>query len=327
MRRLIDILSSRALFIWLITGWTVYYVTNAVWSKEAFAGFIEALGKNPLVQAPYVIFLLSFLLNIIRVFKERAKKRLVNLLIWMVLPSGIFMFFTGYFLSSTLRHYEQALVGEGEAVSPKWLERKYSVRKMIPSLKNETLETGQAESSIFSFEPKVVLSREGRDFEVGVFPPRNIDGTYYHILNFGLAPGVRLSNSAGVVKEGYLALRILPPGAEDGFELEPYPYRFSLRIAPERVMEKGGVTARVYSLKSPSYNIVILKGDETVFEGGSKEGINFEGFSLSFFEPTYWALLEVVKDPGMPVIIAGLALIALGIPLRLLGLLIRVIRA
>ena len=335
MKKLFSIISSKAFLIWLIAGWTVYYVTNAVWSEEAFAGFIGGLSKNPLLQIPYVAFLLSLALNIVRAARERLKKGFLALALWIVLPLGAFMFFGGYFLSAALRSQAQLLVGEGDTVteglgSP---SGELYAKRISPSLKDEFLDTGEAdtsavesEGSVFAYEPKITLSDRSRDYEVGVFPARRVKGTYYHILNFGLAPGIRLLDAGGeVLKEGYLALRILPPGAEDSFELAPY--RVVVRLSPERVMEKGDAQAKVFSLRSPSYRAEVYRGDERVFEGDSRVGITFDGKRLEFTEPAYWVFLEVVKDPGVPFILSGLALLLLGAILLPLRLIVKVIKA
>lgn len=324
LRKMINLLSSKVFLIWLIAIWVVSYVSYAVWSKEAFAFFMIGLRKNPAIQIPYAVFLLSLLLNIIRGSVSRFKKRgLFYLSLWIILPAGIFVFLAGYFISGTLRQSQWLLIGEGDIVKPAWSDKGYAVRKIIPSLKEETLNT-EMEAGIFAYEPKVILSSREKDFEVGAFPPKKIDGTYYHILNFGLAPSVRLSDKKGLLNEGYTALRILPPPSEDSFEMPAYPYRFSIRLAPERILKKGDLTAKLYSLKSPSYEVVVYKGQDIIFEGSSKEGINFDGLTLTFFDLTYWVLLDIVKNPGIIAIIVGLFLISFGIPLRVIGFVVRV---
>ncbi len=338
VRKAYGLLSSKALLIWLVGGWVVYYVTLAVWSKEAFAGFISGLGKNPLIQAPYIVFLVCLLLNIIRVGlrapsvarplrkgpRAPAQQGLLRLLLWIFLPLGVFLFLTGYFVSATLRKEAQFLVGGGEVVkaSPK---DEYRVKEVIPALDEETFTSAGQEAWVFQYEPRVVLSRGDEDFEVGAFPPKRIRGVYFHILNFGIAPGVRLSEDGSVLQEGYAALRLLPPGSEDDFELPPF-YKVSLRLAPERTIEKGAQSIKLYSLKSPSYETTVYKGQEVLFEGNSKDGIGFEGRTLTFFEPGYWVLLVMVKDPGVMPIVAGIFFILVGIPLVAAGLIIRAVK-
>lgn len=327
MKSVVKLISSKAFLIWLIGGWILYYVTYAVWGKEAFAGFVYSIEKNPVFQGIYVLFLLSLVSNIVRSSIGRAEKGVVHLITWVVLPSGMFLFLCGFFLSASSRDVAQLLAGDGDNIKPKWLARPYAVKKIVPSLKEETLDI-ETDKGIFTREPKIILTRDGKDFEVGAYPPKNIDGTYFHILNFGVAPGVRLMDKTGnVLKEGYMALRVLPPGTEDSFEMPPYPYKVSIRFAPERVIEKGGSSFNVYSLKSPSFHTTVYKGQDMLFEGNSKGGVKFNDLTLAFFEPTYWVILDISKDHGVRVIIAGILLITIGVPLRLFGMALSLRRA
>lgn len=312
LKRVFDIVSSKALLIWLIAGWTLYYVTSAVWSKEAFANFIGGLADNPALQVPYIIFLLSLALNILRVGREKLRAGVFGFALWLLLPLGAFLFFSGYFVSSFARNYEWLLVTEGNDIGPKWQTEKLLAKKLRIPFKEEFMTVEESESPVFSFEPKVILTDMTKDYTVGVYPPRRIKGTYYHILNFGFAPGVRLISPDGnIVEEGYLALKILPPGREDKFEIQHY--RFAVRLAPDRIVRRGDTEAKIFSLKAPSYRVKVYKADEMIFEGDSREGISFDGFRLEFIDLSYWAYMEAVKDPGVPLIVGGLVFLCLGV--------------
>jgi len=326
VRGIYNILSSKTSLIWLITGWVIYYVTNAVWSKEAFANFIGGLSNNPLLQIPYIVFLLSLLLNIIRVGRERLKSGLSGFLLWIFAPIGIFIFLSGYFVSSALRAQEWQLAGEGDSVVAPWQREGLKVLRIDSSLKPEILDIEQEGGSFFAYEPKIVLSDGVKQYTIGVFPPKKIKGTYYHILNFGLGPGIRLLNTEGaVINEGFLALRILPPGAVDSFEIAPY--RFSIRLAPDRFIKKGNTEVKVFSLVNPSYRVSVYKGEELLFEGDSKDKISFDNVRVEFTPPTFWAYLEIVKDPGIGLILLGIGLILLGVISFPIRLIIKIIKA
>lgn len=323
--------SSREFLIWLIGGWLVYYVTTAIWSQEAFAHFISDLGSRRALQVPYVVFLFGLLLNIIRGVGLSVRRRgYVSAFFKVFLPVGILVFLTGFFMSATMRQSSQLLTGEGDQIKPAWVKRGYFLKEIKPALKDETLDTEGELGRVFTHEPQVVLERQGREFNVGVFPPVNIEGTYYHILNFGIAPGVVLRKEDTVdkkgrpvkgelVDEGYMALRILPPGAQDKFRFQDQPYDFSLSIAPGKVVKKGPASVNVYSLKDPLYNVRVYRAGREIFSGNSRDGITFDGLTLTFFKPTYWLILDIARDPGYPVLLAGMLLLALGLPLRLLG--------
>ncbi len=324
LRRVITFLSSPAALFWLGGAWLLYYVTFAVWSKEAFAAFVAGLGNNPLIQAPFVVFLLSAFLNMLRSGAGRYGKGRALLVLWAVLPAGVFIFLLGFFISAVLRQDAWLVVGEGDVLRPGWQEAAYRVEKIRSPLKDEVLDiAGEAgDGLLFQYEPVIVVNTGRERVEVGAFPPGKIGGTYYGILDFGLAPGVRLSKEGRVLEEGYMLQKLLPPGVPDTFEISPFPYRFTLSIAPVRVVEKGSARGKVYNVKNPRYNVSVYKGEKAVFEGGSEGGVSFDGLSLSFFEPVYWVRVQAVKDPGRPLLTAGLALTAVGALLTLLYLVI-----
>jgi hypothetical protein len=323
IRKLAATVSSKGFLLCLVGLWVIYYVTFAVWSKEAFARFVTALNSNPLAQAFFIILLISAFLNLLRASVRRFRESRLMFSLWILLPAGLMVFLTGFFMSAAFRQHEWLVKGDGEIVQPKWQEKPYVVSAIIPSLKDEMLDIDSG-SGIFQYEPKVVLDTEEGMAKVGVFPPRNIGGTYYHVLQFGMAPGIRLLDGEEVLQEGHMLQRILPPGAQDGFSLPPHPYRFFLRIAPDRTVTKGRTKAKVYNIRNPSYVVTVLKGENTIFEGDSRQGVEFDGLSLTFTEPTYWVLIEAAKDPGLAVIVCGVALVAAGAPLMLVFMALRI---
>jgi hypothetical protein len=162
------------------------------------------------------------------------------------------------------------------------------------------------------------MDSSSRTYEIGAFPPDKIDDTYYHILKFGLAPGVSLLERGQVRDESYVVLRILEPGSSDYFEIPSYPYRFLVSMAPERTFQKGKLEASQFNPMKPLYKVRVFKGDREIADGISTEGIFFDDFSLRFFKPKFWMHLEAVKDPGIQVIRLGILLIVIGLPLSLL---------
>lgn len=329
-KRLFDIVSSKGLLLFLLGGWIFFYVTYAVFSKEAFAFFMLGLKEKLYIQLPFAAFIASLGLYSLRRAAELGKSPL-RLALWLPLSIGFVVFLSGALMSAALRQEEKRLVGEGDIYSPPWRQSvSYEVKKIIPGIKDETFKSERSEGGLFSYEPKVVLAGEdldrGREYNVGVFPPRRINGVYYHILQFGLAPGVRIYGGQGLLDEGILALRLLPPGVEDEFRLQSLPHLFRLKIAPERVEKKGESSVAFYNLKRPTYEVEVIKGDETVSEGTSSRAIDFDGaYRLEFDPPGYWVWLEVVEDPGVLPLAAGIFLIALGLPLRVFLLALQIL--
>lgn len=312
--RLARALSSKAFLIWLVGGWILYYVSFAVWSKEAFAGFVGGLGRNPLVIIPYVLFLISLVLNIKRAFRESLKKGVMFSVLRIPLWAGAVVFLTGFLLSAMFRTHLTELVGEGDVIDLPWSKTQLFVYGIEPGLREDTLEM-ETESSVFEYEPKVMLDDGKRQYEVGAFPPKRITGIYYHILDFGIGPGIRLSEGKETLVEGYMAVKLLPPGVVDGFDIPSYPYKISLRIAPDKVIQRGQSTAKLYNFGRLSYDVEVVKGEELIFSGNSKDGVFFDGLTLDFHRPFYWVNLEIARDPGILPVTTGIALISLGAPL------------
>ncbi len=321
----LKILSSKIFLLWLMGGWVIYYVIMAIWTNETFAQFTESLEGNPLAQAPFVLFLACGYLNILRVSQEISGKGKLQLLAWLALPVGALVFLTGLFASIVSRQFEWLIVGQDHVVRPRWSSESYTVASIKPGIKERFLDidigTGKG---IFAYEPKLtIMDGQSKTFEVGAFPPAKVEGAYYHILNFGLAPGIRFSEGGAVKDEGYMPLRILTPGSSDYFEIAPYPYRFLISMEPERILRKGKMKAAEFNIKTPLYKVRVFEGEKVIAEGISKEGIRFNNLALDFFEPTFWFQLEVVRDPGVPIILSGLALMIIGIPLSSLRALMR----
>jgi hypothetical protein len=322
LKQLLTILSSQVFLLWLVGGWIIYYVVSAIWREEAFAGFVSGIGNNIFVQALFIIFLLSGYLNLFRTAKDIFRRGKLNFLSWIILPLGLLLFFTAFFLSILTRETVRSVVGEGNLIKPPWVEKGYRVTRIEPGLKENILDR-ESDTGIFAYEPNMtVIDQSNKTHRIGAFPPSKIYGMYYHILNFGIAPGVRLLEGNTEREKGYMPLRILVLESSDFFEMPPLPYRFLIRMKPEKSILKNGVLASQYNLKEPVYNVRVFKGDTIVTESDSQEKIRFDNFTLEFFTPTFWILLVAVNDPALPILRLGLLLITIGIPLSFIRLIL-----
>jgi len=320
----IRILSSKAFLLWAIGCWILYYVLSAIWLKEAFGSFVSGVQRNLFIQAPFLLFLLSGYLNLIRASKSVFNKGKVQFLLWILLPAGALLFFTGFFLSVYTRQTGQIIIGQGDVIKPPWSAKSYRITGIKPGLREKFLDI-DTERGIFAYEPKLMVADEvsSKESEIGVFPPAKLGDTYYHILSFGLAPGIRFLEGGEMKTEGYMPLKILTPGSGDYFEFPQYPFRFLISMKPEKTFQKGGKYASQFNLKTPFYKVRVFLGEKIIAEGESDKEIHFENFTLQFFEPAYWAQLEAVKDPARPVILYGILLIFAGIPAWLVRFLLR----
>lgn len=322
IRRLFSVLSSAEFLIWIIGGWILLYVSSMIWTEESFAYFIAALRDNMIVQIPFLFFLISGYLNLLRVSVSVSKKNRTLFLASVLLPSGILIFFTGFFVSAATRHFEWVLARTGDVIKPGWSAGAYKVDAIMPGISERFLDIDiESGKGLFKYEPKVrVRDQRAGTFDIGAFPPARIDGSYFHILNFGLAPNISVSEDAVVKGQEYMPLRILGPGSVDTFEIQPLPYKFMLSLEPERTIQKGMVTASEYNLRYPLYRIRVLEGEKVIAEAVTKESLRFRNLEIGFQEPGFWVQLEIVKDSGVPLIIAGLFMATAGIPLFFFGI-------
>lgn len=324
MKRLLEIISlfvnripARMALVWLFAGWLLYYVSLAVWSENAFATYMTTLEKSRAFQAVFLAFALVFALDGVKSFiRRKREKGAFYAAMRAVMPAGIFVFLLGFLMSAAFRHQIMVLTSVRDAVKPPWSDKQYEVVGIDPALKGESLDVDEG-AGIFRREPKMTLSDGKLNYEIGAYPPKRFDGSYFHILDFGIAPGVRIQEQGSPAEEGYIALKILPPGAVDSFEFPPLPYRFELSLAPERIMTKGGGRIRVFNLNVPSYHVRVLRGADVIAEGDSDAEISFDGYGLAFYDPLYWVVLVVVKDPGVPFLVLGICLVSIGLPLSL----------
>jgi len=312
IKGIFNVLSSKAFLLWIIGGWIIYYVSTALWTEEAFANFAAGLEKNLLIQIPYVLFLASGFLNLLRrivaLIKEMKSK---DLLTWIFLPLGILLFFTGFLVSSTTRQMEHILIMEGDIIRPAWGNETYRVVSLNPGVAERSADS-KTGKGIFAYEPKIIIADESSNsFEIGAFPPSRVKGAYYHILNFGIAPGIIVNEGDEKKVDGYMALNIRTLGSSDYFDIPSYPYRVLVSIDSLK-NEKG------YSFKAR-----IFKGEKVISEGDPYKGIRFNNLTLHFFEPVFWVQLSVVKDSGVLIIVSAIFMIAIGVPLSTIRLILR----
>ncbi len=315
------VIKLRRLMVW---AWLIYYLTWSTWSKEAFAGFVSGLGRNIIWQVLFVAFIMLLGIEMIYKFRQRIKKAPFFAFLWFILPAGMIVFLTGFFLSASMRMDTRILTGKEDIFQIPWSQKRFGVMDVKPSIKERFLDIEQeSPSPVFTREPVVLLTDFKDTYRVGVFPPQRIDGTFFHILNFNIAPSIEIRDSSGrVVMKGDLALQILPAGNIDYVILEGLPYRITMKLLPSREIKRGDITAKEYDLNDRFYEIKVFRvknpqeAGTLITEGDSRYPLKFDGYSLNVTGHTYWVLLEVVRDKGVYVIGAGLILVILGILVR-----------
>lgn len=317
-----SIISSNALTVWLVGISIFYYLTVAVWSEEAFATLLSNISSNNAFRALYILFFLNVLFRVLKSARATGTKK-YRAFLKLPVYAGLLLFLLSFFMSLNVRKSKWLLAGEGDVIRFEWMSSSLKVLKIDPALKSDLLRTD--DSIIFDYEPIITLGgREGDVYKIGAFPPKSVKSTYMHILNFGIGPGIELREHGETASKGYMALRLIPFGAVDSFEIKPYPYKFSVRILPNDVIKKGDAAVKNYNLDMPLYEVEIVKGDKMIMKDKSDSTLFFDtGMSIDFFKPSFWVLLEAVYDPWLVWFVAGIIIMLVGTILYPLGVSLR----
>lgn len=308
MASLWQLLRSKALTVWLVGLFLVYYLTMAVWSTEAFGTYINHLSSSNLFRAFYLLFLLNVTIRSVLAVKAALRQPPI-LLLRLPLVAGIVLLLAALFGSLNMRSVMWSPpIGEGDMLDLPWEKTKYRVQSVVPAVKKRSLRT--AASAIFDYEPGATLVDDaGRTLSIGAFPPRRFGSTYLHVLLFGIGPGFEVHRRQELVNRGFVALRLTPFGVVDQFQVDPLSYQFYVSIVPNRVIKRGAETANEYDLERPRYRFEVVKGDAVISRGETEDDIRLEGGDvLRFIPPADWILVQAVHDPFLLWIVVGLGL-------------------
>ena len=310
---IISFLRSRTLTVWLVGLFIAYYLSMAVWVGEAFGRYVIHLSSNNLFRAFYVLFLVNVIFRVFDALRASWRSR-PRFFLQLPLLLGLVLLLISFFLSVNMRKMLWSPpLGRGDVITVPWDSLSYQIVSVVPALEKKALRMNDA--AVFDFEPGITMrGSDGRQYSIGAFPPQRVGTTYFHVLQFGIGPGIELKMKGEIVSKGYVALRLAPFGSVDTFEMPPFPYTFSLSIIPNKVMKKGKETVRDYDLEKPKYRVEIVKGDRIIAQKETDSSVSFDGeMSISFIEPDDWVLLEIVYDPFLSTFVISLAMLALGV--------------
>jgi len=242
-----------------------------------------------------------------------------------MLSAGVLLYAAGFILSIYLRQYDVRLAGAGDMVRFPWDNAAYNVVSIDAGIKDRIVK--DPDVPLLDHEPEVLLRDSlSAVHAIGAYPPAGLGRAYSHILNYGIAPEVRLFKGDAMVANGYMALRLMPPGRSDYFDIQPYPFRFLVYLLPEKMHENVSGRKMIFDLKSPRYMTRVFRGEDVIAEGASDSPLEFEGFSLSYTSPKYWVQLESALDAGIPMMKSGIIMIVLALPVYILAWLVALVR-
>ena len=315
LARIYGTLASPRLLVGLALLWILVYVTVAVWLDEAFAAFVVALGNNPIVQLFYFAFVASLGANLLRMAGNHRSEGALMLLCWAVFPAGLWLYGLGFGLSTVLGLQHWSVVQEGELLELPWQIRPWTMAELRPPFDSEYVEETSS-SLLFGHEPIALFRSGSEEAEVGAFPPSRLGDSDCNLMDFGLAPELRLTREGRTLYEGSIEGRLLPPGVSEEFDLATTGYHVRIRLVPNAHRELAGGTSRVFRMDSPRYHLVVRFGNEILFDGEAATEVQLsDGARLALEGPGYWAWVRCGRDPGRPLLMLGLGLMILGLPL------------
>lgn len=311
--RVISFLGSPTLTVWMVGLFVVFYLTLSIWIGEAFGRYVQLLSSSTVFRAFYLLFLLNVVLRVVALTRS-GRSGWSALMLRLPLLVGVVLVLATFFLSLNFRELRSSPpLGAGDPLELPWMRERYRIIKVEPAIDKRALRTD--DSVVFDYEPGITIAGpDGKQREIGAFPPRKVENGFMHVLTFGIGPGVELRKGNKVVWKGYMALRLVPFGTIDTFTIPDHSYQFYLSVVPNGTVRRGRETARTYDLERPRYLVEIVKGDRVLAKKETEDSVVFDGdMALSFFMPSDWVLIEAVWDPFLPWFAFSLLVLAAGI--------------
>ncbi|MDP2209547.1 MAG: cytochrome c biogenesis protein ResB [Bacteroidota bacterium] len=142
----------------------------------------------------------------------------------------------------------------------------------------------------------------------------------------GFSPFIHISNENGkIITEGYTRLASSSRNGQsvhsDYLEFENGSLRFEFELLPDASFRDGKYISRTDEPKSPMLRVVVLKDknvltDTYVPAGGFVKAGKYE---IAFGELRRWSEFTLSDDPGLSVILFGVAFALIGLVLRLIS--------
>ena len=152
------------------------------------------------------------------------------------------------------------------------------------------------------------ITGEGNKGEINVsdFRPKALRGLQFSISGFGYSPRFVLRAGNGRVQQSaFVFMKLFPPGQEDYFRLLS-PHTFYVRYFP--ATEEAGGTAARFGVRVARNKYIVARKDIAL-----KELLRFDDASISFDELRTWTRLQVMRDWGEPLAMAGILIGLMGL--------------
>lgn len=170
-------------------------------------------------------------------------------------------------------------------------------------------------------EASVKVLYDGREAEeaMDVNQPLRRGPLAVLVKNIGISPLFQVLGPSGQeIDAAYVSLNVLR-GRLDSFRMSDESYEFIVRFYPDYEIADGLEGTRSTEIRNPAFNIQIRRDGAVVYDGTIKPGEEapFRHFRLKVLDIRYWVEFAVVREYGRAPLLAGFALAALGLIMRL----------
>lgn len=329
--RIYKALSSRSLSIFLLVSvvvWAIFLGAWAVLSPPHVVQAIAELAPFWILGGALVINLLFCMITIFSLVRRR-----LSTLGTIIFHFSIIVVLAGFMVSKYTRFTGNTIVARGQ------IFRGTPKEYMPPLYGPRAKKAPQISFGMMKIEPEFyqdMLLFTSLKAQIGY--PEFIDGkafpnsawikinkpvfmglTSVRLIGYGFAPLFIIKDYTGKeIDGGFVNLRSFPPGMEDFIIPQFLPYKIFVRIFPDATVKDGKVINRTNNLVSPVVVARVVRGKLVLFDGPLQQGesAKFEGFELLFPEIRGWGEVQIIHDPGMPVILAGLVLLIIGLSIK-----------
>lgn len=226
-------------------------------------------------------------------------------------PVTAFSVFRGQFLSTNNIHTplkEGFIVHEGRPLSSL-----PDIDILVKDLK------GTYDKGVYKLDFRGVLEVEDERTPFAVNRPAMVSGYQFTLHEFGFSPQVLLKKSGKIFFDYYLNLRNAQQG--DYFDLPGEDVRMFVLLFPDFYREGGTIGSRSNETRNPVLMVSFRNGGEELSKGLIRLGdeIRVGEYEVTFNDLTNWANFVVVKERGVAVLALGLVIGILGLLLRFLS--------
>ncbi len=160
----------------------------------------------------------------------------------------------------------------------------------------------------------------GREVSITSLKPRMIGGSFSWIAQAGYSPHCQLFNANGnLIDDGYAVLDLYPPGSEDFFRLPELPHTYYVRYYPDASMvrESDAPAGRT----GPLYRVRVVRNLDLVADVyvSPNELVPFDDHALMLLDVRRWVEIRIVNDPGLFLLVPGVALAVAGAVIMAVG--------